>query len=173
VTFSRSFGEMAFTVVIERKNKAKLMLNLGEIGRHQAQNIVENDGLLGNQGVRVIIRHSRARSMSLNRNIRRGIFGKLTIGTIPALLLLSSLLLAQSVTLEFPRALSARQCSMGAGSTHTQIQRFDTDGLQWIAPIAAFVILPSLEGANCVLTQEPLPAIETKGFHFNRPPPTD
>jgi hypothetical protein len=149
------------------------MFNLGEIGRHQTQNIVENDGLLGNQGVKVLIRHSRAGSMSLNRNIGRGIFGKLTIGTIPALLVLSSLLLAQSVRLEFPRALSARQCSIGSASTHTQIQRFDTDGLQWIAPVAAFVILPSVDGANCVLTQEPLAAIETKGFHFNRPPPTN
>jgi hypothetical protein len=111
--------------------------------------------------------------MSLNRNTRRGIFGKLTIGTIPAVLVLSSLLLAQSVTLEFPRVLSARQCSICAGSTHTHIQRFDTDGLQWIAPVAAFVILPSVEDANCELSQEPLPAIETKGFHFNRPPPTN
>gem|GEM_PF-2582785 len=111
--------------------------------------------------------------MSLNRNIRRGIFGKLTIGTIPVLLVLSSLLLAQGVALEFPRPLSARQCSIGAGSTHTQMQRFDTDGLQWSAPVAAFVILPSVEGVKCGLAQEPLPAIETKGFHFNRPPPTN
>jgi hypothetical protein len=110
--------------------------------------------------------------MSLNRNIHRGMFSTVRVATIPALLVLSSFLVAQNVSLEFPRAPSAPQCSISEGSTHGQTQRFDSDGMQWIAPVGAFVIIPSAEGANWALTQQPLPAIQTKGFHFNRPPPT-
>jgi hypothetical protein len=122
--------------------------------------------------INLIIRHSRTGWMSRNRNIHRAMFGTVWVATIPAVLVLSSLLVAQNVSLEFPRAPSVRQCSISAGSTHSQTQRFDSDGMQWIAPVGAFVILPSAEGANWALAQQPLRAIQTKGFHFNRPPPT-
>jgi hypothetical protein len=109
--------------------------------------------------------------MSLDRHIRRGIFGTVWIATVAALTVLSLLLVAQNVPLEFPSA-SVGQCSISAGSTHGQTQRFDSDGWQWIAPVDAFVILPSVGRANWNVTQQRLPAIQTKGFHFNRPPPT-
>jgi hypothetical protein len=79
---------------------------------------------------------------------------------------------AQNVPLEFPSA-AVRQCSISAGSTHAQTQRFDSDGLQWTTPVGAFVILESAGEVNWNLTQQPLLAIQAKGFHFNRPPPTN
>ena len=111
--------------------------------------------------------------MSVNRNIRQGMFGTVWIATVPVLLLLSALLVVQNVPLRFPAAPSTRQCSIGAGSAQCQTQRFDLDGAQWIAPVVAIAILPSVARANLTFTQEPLPAIQMKGFHFNRPPPTD
>lgn len=84
--------------------------------------------------------------------------------------LLSSILVAQSVPPEFPST-SFGQCSISAGSTRILTQRFDSDGLQWLAPVAAMVILPSTGRATSKSTQELQPGIQTKGFHFNRPPP--
>jgi len=100
-------------------------------------------------------------------------FGTVWIATVPALLLLSALLVAQNVPLRFPAASSTRQCSIGAGSTQSQTQRFDLDGAQWIAPVVATAILRSAARANWTFTQKLLPAIQIKGFHFNRPPPTN
>jgi hypothetical protein len=108
--------------------------------------------------------------MPLNRNTGKGIFGTLWIATAPALVVLS-LLVAQNVPLEFPSA-SVVQCSISARSTHGQTQRFDSDGLQWTASVGAFVIFPLTERLKCNFTQQLLAAIQTKGFHFNRPPPT-
>jgi hypothetical protein len=107
--------------------------------------------------------------MPLSRNT---LFGVVWIATVPAVVILSSLLVAQNVPLEF-RSASVDQCSISAGSTHGQTQRFDSDGLQWTKPVGAFVILQSAGEVNRNLTQQPLLAIQTKGFHFNRPPPTN
>jgi hypothetical protein len=110
--------------------------------------------------------------MPLSRNTGKGMFGTLWIATVPAYVVLSSLLVAQNVPLEFPSA-SVGQCSISAGSTIGQTQRFDSDGLQWTAPVGAFVILPPTGRVNWNFTQQLLRAIQTKGFHFNRPPPTN
>jgi hypothetical protein len=109
--------------------------------------------------------------MPFGRNIGRGVFATAWIATVPTLAVLLSLLVAQNVTLESHSA-SVGQCSIRGGSTHAQTQRFDSDGLHWTAPVGAFVILTSTGRANWKVTQQPLPAIQTKGFHFNRPPPT-
>jgi hypothetical protein len=111
--------------------------------------------------------------MSVNRNIRKGMFVTVWTATVPALLVLSALLVAQNVPLRFPAASSTRQCSIGAGSAQCQTQRFDLDGAQWIAPVFATAILRSAARANWTFTQKLLPAIQIKGFHFNRPPPTN
>jgi hypothetical protein len=147
------------------------MLDLGENGaKHRT--LLKSMVPRATNRINMVIRHSRADWMLLNRNIQRGMFGRVWVATVPALLVLTSLLVAQNISLEFPRAPSPRQCSMNARSTLGQTQRFDSDGMQWIAPVGAFVMVPSEEGANWALTQQPLPAIQTKGFHFNRPPPT-
>jgi hypothetical protein len=110
--------------------------------------------------------------MPLSRNIGKRMSGTFWTATVPAFVVLSSLLVAQNVPLEFPSVLVG-QSSITAGSTHAQAQRFDSDGLQWTAPVGAFVILPAIGRVNRNFTQPLLPAIQTKGFHFNRPPPTN
>jgi hypothetical protein len=107
--------------------------------------------------------------MPLSRKI---LFGAVWIATVPAVVILSSLLVAQNVPLEF-RSASVGQCSISAGSTHGQTQRFDSDGLQWTTPIGAFLILQSAGEVNWSFPQQLLPAVQTKGFHFNRPPPAN
>ena len=109
--------------------------------------------------------------MPLSRNTAKGMFGTRWIATVPAFVVLSSLLVAQNIPLEFPSA-SVGQCRISAGSTHGQTQRFDSDGLQWTAPVGAIVIFPLTERLKWNFTQQPLAALQTKGFHFNRPPPT-
>jgi hypothetical protein len=103
--------------------------------------------------------------------MRKGIFTTVWIAAVAVIVVLSSLLVGQNVALRFPSA-SVQQCSINAGSTHVQNQRFDSDGLQWTAPVDAFVILRTVGRANWKFTQPALEAIRTKGFHFNRPPPT-
>jgi len=109
--------------------------------------------------------------MPLSRNTAKGMFGTLWIATVPAFVVLSSLLVAQNVPLEFPSA-SVVQYSISARSTHGQTQRFDSDGLQWTASVGAFLTFPLTERLKCNFTQQLLAAIQTKGLHFNRPPPT-
>jgi hypothetical protein len=111
--------------------------------------------------------------MPLRRNIAKGMFGTVSIATVPALVLLSSLLVAQNVPLKFPQAASVRQCSISAASAQCQTQRFDSDGAQWVAPVVAIAILPSAGRAKRTFTQTLHPAIQIKGFQFNRPPPAN
>lgn len=108
--------------------------------------------------------------MPPSRNLGKGTPGTVWIAAIPALFVLSSLLIAQNVPPEFPSA-SARQCSISAVSTHCHTRRFESDGSQWTAPVRTSVILPSTERQNWTLIPQLLPAIQTKGLHFNRPPP--
>lgn len=112
--------------------------------------------------------------MPLGRNIGKGMFGTVGIATVPALVVLLSLLVAQNVRFEVPQASSIRQCSITAGSVHCQSQRFYPDGVQWTAPVEASVILPSTGSgsASWKFTEQLFPAIQTKGSRFNRPPPT-
>jgi hypothetical protein len=103
---------------------------------------------------------------------RKMLFGAVWIATVPAVVMLSSLLVAQNVPLEFPSA-AVGQCSISAGLTHAQTQRFDSDGSQWTAPVGAFVILQPAGSVRWNFTQQLLRSVQTKGFHFNRPPPTN
>lgn len=108
--------------------------------------------------------------MPPDRQTRSCILVPVWIAAVAALTLLSSVLVAQNSP-EFPQAASVRQSSISAGPVRCQTQRFDSDGLQWTAPLSNSVILPSARSANWNITEQLLPAIETKGFHFNRPPP--
>jgi hypothetical protein len=164
---------MALALVIKVKSRIKPHLGIWRYRAAVTEEIVEKDGSLG-QPMR-----SRCSSgnlgvvrMPLGCNIRKRMLGTVWLATVPALVVLSSLLVAQNVPLQFPTAPSARQSSIDAGSAQCQTQRFEVDGAQWITPIVATAILPSTGRANCTFTQKQVPAIEIKGFHFNRPPPT-
>jgi len=62
--------------------------------------------------------------------------------------------------------------SIAADSHHDQRPRFDSRVLGWSAPIAAFVLVPpNAEPLNLAVAQPVFFTLQTKGFHFNRPPP--
>jgi hypothetical protein len=62
--------------------------------------------------------------------------------------------------------------SIAADSRHDQRPRFNSRVLAWTAPIAAFVLFPAdAEPLNLAAAQELFLTLQTKGFHFNRPPP--
>jgi hypothetical protein len=108
-----------------------------------------------------------------SRNMGRGIFGTVWITTVPALVVFS-LLVAENVRVEFPQPPSVTQYSIRAGSAHCQPQRFCPDGVQWTAPVGAFVILPTGGGsASGNFIQQLFRAMQTKGYRFNRPPPVN
>jgi hypothetical protein len=99
------------------------------------------------------------------------VFGTVWIACVPVLVVLSSLLAAQNAPPGFSPAPSVRQYSISAGSAQCQTRRFESVGVQWITPLGASAILPSTGRANWAFPQKLLPAIQIKGFHFNRPPP--
>lgn len=108
--------------------------------------------------------------MLLGRNTGKVLFFTAWRATVPALVVLSSLLVAQNVPPEFPSA-STWQCSISALSTHCQARRFDSAGSAWTSPVRASAILLPRGRQNWKLIPQLLPAIQIKGFHFNRPPP--
>lgn len=77
---------------------------------------------------------------------------------------------------EFPRTSSSTAAinadSNHGGSKHNQRPRFDNDGSQWIAPVRNFHPIPSARETTQLATSvEIYYKLQTKGFHYNRPPP--
>jgi hypothetical protein len=123
--------------------------------------------------INILILHYRAGQMLGSRNMGRESFGMVWVTTISALVVFS-LLVAQNIRVEFPQPSSVSQYSITAGPAHRQPQRFYPDGVQWTAPVGGFVILSTSGGsASQSFTQQLLPATQTKGFRFNRPPPVN
>jgi hypothetical protein len=84
---------------------------------------------------------------------------------------LLAVLAARNVPPEFPKAPSL-QSAVGANLHHDQRPRFDNSGLKWSAPVASFLQAPpAIESAHLASTPLPCSRLQTKGFHFNRPPP--
>jgi hypothetical protein len=83
---------------------------------------------------------------------------------------LFSIFAARSTPSQFPDAPANH--SIGADSHHEQRPRFDRGAFSWSAPVAAFVLLPpSAEPPNLTPASQVTSTLQTKGFHFNRPPP--
>ena len=77
---------------------------------------------------------------------------------------------ARSTPSQFPDATATH--SIGADSHHEQRPRFDHGTLSWSAPAAAFVLFPpSAEPLHLTPASQVTSRLQTKGFHFNRPPP--
>jgi hypothetical protein len=78
---------------------------------------------------------------------------------------------ARGVPPSFPHA-TALASAISADTHHDQRPRFDDSGTQWSAPAAIFVPYPpSAESAHLTLALRFPSTLQTKGFHFNRPPP--
>lgn len=107
--------------------------------------------------------------MSLNghpRDRRRGIRGILAFAALFALLVI------RTAPPDFPKSLSLHHSSINTVSSHDQRLQFDSEGLQWSAPVAHFLPFPpAVESAHLFPAFQPWSALQTKGFHYNRPPP--
>jgi hypothetical protein len=84
---------------------------------------------------------------------------------------LSGVLVARNIPPNFPPKPSAHS-AFNATSHHDQRPRFDHNGSQWSSPADAFLPTPPVaEPADLVLTSQLFSTLQTKGFHYNRPPP--
>lgn len=110
--------------------------------------------------------------MSLGWHFRSGSDRTISIRVILASVALLAVLAARNVPPDFVKAPSVHS-QISAGSHHDQRPRFDRDGPQWSAPIASFLLVPlAVESAHLGPAPQLASALQTKGFHYNRPPPT-
>jgi hypothetical protein len=108
-----------------------------------------------------------------NRDLRRRHFGAMSLDGGLALIALLALLATASATPESHRA-SAVQQSLTIAATSSQINasRFDSDGLQWNAPVnVCLSYLPRAEFVHSSLVAYVPSGLEIEGFCYNRPPP--
>lgn len=85
---------------------------------------------------------------------------------------LVALLLIRTAAPDFPKPPSLHHSSVNAVSSHEQRPHFDSEGLQWSAPVGHFLPFPpAAESAHLTPAFQPWSALQTKGFHYNRPPP--
>ena len=89
-----------------------------------------------------------------------------------ALAALFALLVNRNVPPNFPEVSSLQHSSVSEVANHNQRPRFDSNSLQWSAPVKAFQPLPpAAVPVHLASASQWLPTIHTKGFHYNRPPP--
>jgi hypothetical protein len=88
-----------------------------------------------------------------------------------AIAALFAVLVARNLPFHFPTG-DDPHSGVHALSSHDQRPRFSCDGLKCSIPAARFAPLPpSSEAAHVAPTPELLSTLQTKGFHYNRPPP--
>jgi hypothetical protein len=90
--------------------------------------------------------------------------------------LIGALIVARSVPPEFDKLASPLvtiSSNHNRGhSLHDQRPRFDNNGFQWITPVSNFHQVSSDAESAHLATVVLLPySQQTKGFHYNRPPP--
>jgi hypothetical protein len=62
--------------------------------------------------------------------------------------------------------------SVSAATHHDQRLRFNQSSLSWSAPAPTFVLFPPIaDRAHLASALQTVSALQTKGFHFTRPPP--
>lgn len=85
---------------------------------------------------------------------------------------LFALLAIRNAPPEFPKPPSLHHSSFNAVSTHGVRPRFDANGLQWSAPVSHFLPFPpAAYSAHLTPVPQLWSALQSKGFHHNRPPP--
>ncbi len=109
--------------------------------------------------------------MSFERHIASGSHGTIWIPTVLAAVVLFALLAARDVPPDFSKA-PCEHSTIGADSHPDQRPRFDDSGSKWKAPADTFQLLPpTAESAHLTPTPDLFSTFQTKGFHYNRPPP--
>ena len=85
---------------------------------------------------------------------------------------LFALLAIRNAPPDFLKLPSLHHSSISVVSNHTQRPHFDFDGLEWSPPVSVFLPFPpTAEPAHLTSCAQRLSPFETKGFHYNRPPP--
>jgi hypothetical protein len=108
--------------------------------------------------------------MSLERYFRNGSNGTIWIRSVLASILLFGLLAARDVPSHFFCASGFHSAS--SDSHHDQRPRFDHAAWDWSAPVGTFFLFPPAgESAHLMPSPRLFSTLQTKGFHFNRPPP--
>ena len=109
--------------------------------------------------------------MSLGRHIWSGSHGTTWLRTVLASLALFTVLAARNVAPDFSKAPSVHS-AVSDDSHHDQRPRFDDSGSKWNAPAGTFQLVPPTDkSAHLAPTSQLFSALQTKGFHYNRPPP--
>jgi hypothetical protein len=109
--------------------------------------------------------------MSLERHLRSGSNRTMWTRAVLASAALFALLAARNVPPDFTKA-PCVQSTVAAALHHDQRPRFDNGGLKWSAAPATFVLAPPIaESAHLAPAPRLFSTLQTKGFHFNRPPP--
>jgi len=107
--------------------------------------------------------------MWLGRHFRSDRHGAIWAAVAFAALL--SVLAARNVLPDFPETPGAHS-TISADSHHDQRPRFDHTGSQWSAPADWFLPTPPVaESTHLTPAPQLFSALQTKGFHYNRPPP--
>jgi hypothetical protein len=126
---------------------------------------------LDNQNPYIIIAISRVGCMSLDRHFPNGSFRTICIRAALASIALLAVLAARNVPPHF-RSVSSVHSAACADSQHDQRPRFDNSGSKWSAPVDSFrPVPPAAESADLAPASRLFSTLQTKGFHFNRPPP--
>jgi len=134
---------------------------------------VNEDGRnkLGNQNRPAIIATAKVGQMSLERHIRSGSHGRIWIQAGLACVALFAVLAARNVPPDFFKS-PCIHSAISDDSHHDQRPRFDDSGSKWKAPADTFRLLPpTAESAHLTPTPQLFSTPQTKGFHYNRPPP--
>jgi hypothetical protein len=109
--------------------------------------------------------------MSLLRDYTNRSQRPLIYRAVLAAVVLFAIFAARGVPPDFSQALNPHS-TIAANSHHDQRPRFVDSAYQWGAPPATFQLtLPNAELAGLIVEPEVFSTIQTKGFHFNRPPP--
>ena len=125
-----------------------------------------------NRGRSIII-HNKVGYMAGELRFRGGRRETVWPTAILAFVAVFALLVARIDPPEFSKAPSLHHSSVSAFSNHNNHRpRFDNGGLQWSAPARSFLHLPpAAVGAQFTTTSQLFSTLQTKGFHYNRPPP--
>jgi len=126
---------------------------------------------LGNQNHCKIIHTCKVGYMSPAWRFRNGDRGAFWVRALLVSVALSSVLVARNVPPRFPRTLGVHS-AISPDAHHDQRPRFDNNGSQWGTVADSFLPAPPVvESAPLTPLPHLFTTLQSKGFHFNRPPP--
>jgi len=109
--------------------------------------------------------------MSPQNHSRSGRHGTIWINALLVFAAAFALLAARDFQPRFPQGPSIHS-AINALSTRQDRPRFDSNNLQWSAPVQGYLPLPPATAApQLALSLQSTSGLQTKGFHYNRPPP--